>query len=231
MYRFLEPVQKPNLPDPSKESTPEKAALVKNVNNFLSNSDCKTPKRKRGDYNFYSPEIRADIGKKACENGVANTAKKFSKSLGKNVNESTVRIIRKAYLRAKSKALQNEISKLPKKEAGRPLLLGKYDDDVVDYVKKLREAGGVVNTAIVIGIAKGVLTHHDKFLLRENGGSIELSRTWGQSFMRRIEFSKRKGTKTVKTIPSDFEVKLKDFHKRIADAVIHLFTIFPMNLL
>ncbi|KAK3082872.1 hypothetical protein FSP39_007612 [Pinctada imbricata] len=134
----------------------------------------------------------------------------------KNVNESTVRSIKKAYLREKGRNVQNEIEKLAKMESGRPLLLGKYDADVVDYVKKLRDAGGVVNTAIVIGVAKGVVTHNDKYLLCENGGSIEITRTWGQSFLRRIGFTKRKGTKTVKTLPSDFEKKLTDFHQRIA---------------
>ena len=35
MHRFLVPVKKPNMPDPSMEKTQEKRDLVQNVNNYL----------------------------------------------------------------------------------------------------------------------------------------------------------------------------------------------------
>ena len=55
-------------------------------------------KRKRGEYNHYSPDQRYKIAKYAVENGVSKAAKHFSKHLGKNINESSIRTIKKAYL-------------------------------------------------------------------------------------------------------------------------------------
>ena len=47
-----------------------------------------------------------------------------------------------------------EVKVLPTKTQGRPLLLGEeLDKCMQDYIKNLREIGGVVNTAIVIGAA------------------------------------------------------------------------------
>ena len=43
---------------------------------------------------------------------------------------------------------------LPKKARGRPLLLGKYDPELLDYLKSIREFGGIVNSQIVISSAK-----------------------------------------------------------------------------
>lgn len=201
MLRYLTPVK--NLPDPSQETTPEKRALIDSVNKYLSKSTG-AAKRKRGEYNSYSPEIRCEIGQSALENGVMKTARKFSTKLDVMVSESTVRNIRRSYLRERSKTLQQKLKLLPKGDQGRPVLLGKYDSMVSDYVKKMRDAGGVINSQIAMGIAKGIVIHHDKTLLSDNGGWIEINKSWAQSFLRRIGFTKRKGTKNVKTLPSDF---------------------------
>ncbi len=47
-----------------------------------------------------SPEERAKIGKYACENGVAAASRHFSRAtqLGKSLNESTIRGIKKVYV-------------------------------------------------------------------------------------------------------------------------------------
>ena len=55
------------------------------------------PKR-RGPYARYSAAVRADIARNACANGVSKTARKFSKVLGNNVSETTVRSIKQAYI-------------------------------------------------------------------------------------------------------------------------------------
>ena len=47
---------------------------------------------------------------------------------------------------------------LPTKTQGRPLLLGEeLDKCVQDYIKNLREIGDVINTAIVIYAANGIV--------------------------------------------------------------------------
>ena len=102
-------------------------------------------KRKRGSHNNYSPEIRAKIATYAVENGIANAARKFTKELDSPVNQSTVRSIKKAYLKtSKRRRLdfdQEPICELPKETRGRPVLLGKYDEILQDYLKTLRSEG------------------------------------------------------------------------------------------
>lgn len=52
----------------------------------------------------------------------------------------------------------SELTSLPKMPPGRPLLLGsELDKTIQDYLKALRAAGGVINTAIVMAAAEGIL--------------------------------------------------------------------------
>jgi hypothetical protein len=49
-----------------------------------------------------------------------------------------------------------------------------YDEEVLNYVCKLRKSGAIVNRQILIAGAKGILQQKAKNLLRENGGHIDL---------------------------------------------------------
>ena len=70
---------------------------------------------------------------------------------------------KKAYLcelAAKKRAGDEKMSvnRLPMAVKGRPLLLGKdLDHQIQAYIAYLREAGDVVNTAIVIAAATGIV--------------------------------------------------------------------------
>ena len=60
------------------------------------------------------PELRAEIGKVASQIGIKAAAFRFTKRLGKHVNESTVRSIKKAYreallIRRKSGKVKDEV--------------------------------------------------------------------------------------------------------------------------
>ena len=55
--------------------------------------------RRKGPYNTYTPEQRAIIEKHALENGVMAAKKKISKKLEMDINESTVRRFKEAYLK------------------------------------------------------------------------------------------------------------------------------------
>ena len=81
---------------------------------------------------------------------------------------------------------------------GRPLLLGELDQKVQVYIKALRDAGGSVGTSIVIAAAVGIITAHDRNLLVQNGGYINLTRDWGLSLLSRMGFVKRKATTKAK---------------------------------
>ena len=59
-----------------------------------------------------------------------------------------------------------EITKLESAPRGPPLLLGKeMDVQVQEYVKSLRESGGVVNSRIVMAAAEGIVKSYDSNLL------------------------------------------------------------------
>jgi hypothetical protein len=49
-----------------------------------------------------------------------------------------------------------------------------------------------VNSAIVRAAAKGIVLSHDRSLLFENGGHIELTKSWARSLLKRMNMVKRK---------------------------------------
>uniref|UniRef100_A0A1X7UVX2 HTH CENPB-type domain-containing protein n=1 Tax=Amphimedon queenslandica TaxID=400682 RepID=A0A1X7UVX2_AMPQE len=83
-------------------------------------------------------------------------------------------------------------------------MLLEYDQDVSRYIKSLREAGGIVNRSIVIAAAKGIVSHKNPVLLKEHGDPISISSSWAESFLRRIGYVKRKGTKAAHKLPENF---------------------------
>lgn len=65
----------------------------------------------------------------------------------------------------------NEVNELSTKKRGHPYLLGeKLDEQVRQYLTTLRKAGAVINTAIVLACAEGVVKSEDSNLLACNGG-------------------------------------------------------------
>ena len=131
-----------------------------------------------------------------------------------------MRNFKRTYLeRLKSTPDPDVITSLPSSSLGRPLLLGRYDDDVYDYIKCLRRSGGVVNSTIVISAAKGIITHKNPGLLKEYGGSVELGKKWAESFLIRRGYVKRKATKAARKLPPDFSTLKHTFLTRIHDEV------------
>ena len=79
---------------------------------------------------------------------------------------------------------RKELKELPrKKKKGRPFFLGnELDVQVREYIKYLRGRGTAVNTAVVMASAEGIVRSKDANLLKENGGGIEITKGWAQSF-------------------------------------------------
>ena len=68
------------------------------------------------------------------------------------------------------------------KKRGRPVLLGcDLDRQVRAYLTALRSNGAVVNTAIAIACAEGIIKNVDSNLLECNGGHIRLTESWATS--------------------------------------------------
>ena len=166
---------------------------------------------------MYTDEEKLKIGKRAAEMGVTSTLKFFEKDFAdRPLKESTVRTWATKY--KKELALRRkfgkkmEITKLESAPRGPPLLLGKeMDVQVQEYVKSLRENGGVVNSRIVMASAEGIVKSHDSNLLQENGGHIVLSKSWARSVLGRMGYVKRRASTKAKVTAADFDALKAQF--------------------
>lgn len=69
----------------------------------------------------------------------------------------------------------------------------------------LRQNGAVVNTAITMACAEGVVKSYDRNLLECNGGHISLTKHWAKYLMERMGFVKRRASTKAKVSVSDFD--------------------------
>ena len=105
-----------------------------------------------------------------------------------------------------------EVTELPQKQRGRPLLIGEeLEEEVKLFIKASHAEGTVVNTETVMGTARGVVISHDANLLAENGGYINITKEWAQRVLQQMGLVKRKGMTKVKVLPSDFEKVKRQF--------------------
>ena len=239
MHHYFKPVsdslRKQCLPKPDNKNLADAGidnAMIRAANeeimkeiNQPSTSDAgpsgASKQKKRGQYSYYSPQKRAKIGKYAAEFGVNAAARKFTKELKKPVNESSVRGMKKAYLKELKKSQNPDVvTHLPKQARGRPLLLTKEADQQVQrFIRAIRESGGVVSTRTVIATAKGLFKKANPPILVEYGGPLKLGKPWARSLLQRMGFVKRKGTKSAKHLPEEFEKIEGKFHRRIGRRV------------
>ncbi|SMN02226.1 hypothetical protein SPONN_625 [uncultured Candidatus Thioglobus sp.] len=196
------------------------AAANKAVSEVLDTPESKP----RGSYSKFTPEQQAEIGRYAVLNGNKAAVRHFSKSLGKEVKESSASTWKKKYL-LETKRVQGKCGKdapnikaLPVKKRGRPLLLGtSLDDEVKSYIRAVREAGGVITSAITIAAATAIVRQTDRNLLVENGGPIALTTNWAKSLLYRMKFVKRKGSTSHKVSVTNFEELKKLDIKAVRD--------------
>ena len=183
-------------------------------------------KSKRGPYKKYTPKERADIGKFGAENGVQAAVRKYSRVFRKPVNESTVRQFKRAYLaeRARKRRAGDDdltVEALAHRKRGRPLLVGSHMDSIIqEYILKVRESKGVVNTSIVIAGARGLLKRMDRTRLAEYGGPATLSRGWAKSLLQRMKFCRRMCTTKAQFPPERVKELKVDFLQSIVATVV-----------
>jgi hypothetical protein len=160
----------------------------------------------RGPYKKFSDEERANIGCYAVQHGNSKAAKEYG------INESTVRSIKRRYYEVASDAhCEDVITLLPKKKQGRTCILGELDGVVQDFIRSQRSIGAVITRSTVIGIGKGVVLSHNKFLLTEYGGNITLTKHWAESILHRMKYVKRRGSTKVHVLGDTFEKIKKKF--------------------
>ena len=75
----------------------------------------------------------------------------------------------------------------------------------------MRAKGAVVNTAIVMACAEGVVMHHDSNLLDINGGHITITKDWAKSLLFRIGYVKRQVSTCAKLLLEDFDERKEQF--------------------
>ena len=192
------------------------------VKEIIDRTESKTPKR-RGKYATYTGTKRAKIGKYASEHGITKACKHFSQIWKRDVPETSVRRYKGEYIKAlaQQKDSGNSVETLPTKRKGRPLLVGaELDTAIQDYLKSLRLAGGVVNTAIVLGAAEGIISARYPGKLQRNGGDLCIGRVWAKSLMQRMGFVKRKVSNAGKVLVADFDELKQQFLADIAAEVI-----------
>ena len=171
---------------------------------------------KRGSYQKYTAEDRALIGKKAATDGIASAMRYFSARGYASLKESSVSTWKQQYLKEisnlKRQGKDTCVKAIESKKRGRPLMLGEeVDKQVRTYLKAFRENGAVVNTAIAMACAEGVIKAHDSNLLECNGGHISLTKTWAKYLMHRMGFVKRRASTKAKVSVSDFEALKAQF--------------------
>ena len=114
--------------------------------------------QKKGPYLKVIPECKAKIAKFAS----IVAARKYSKLVGKSLNESTVHSWVKTYklqLEHKRKAgdIDTDIEVLPMAKRGCPFLPGEQlDGHIQAYIPFVHDAGGVIATAITIAAGKAI---------------------------------------------------------------------------
>ena len=218
LYRYYQLSEKSStkLPDPRgplSKLVPSSsiASANENVKSLLESKE-RTPNGRKGQhYTKISPEVKAEIGRRAAEHGVAATIRFYIKKLPDcELKESSVRTRRNAYtreLQARRRSCgDTTVTELVEKKRGRPCLIGeKLDKQVRDYLTTLRSHGAVVNTAIAVSCAEGIIKNKDSNLLASNGGHIVLTKYWGKNLLSRMGFVKRRASTKAKVSIENFE--------------------------
>lgn len=172
----------------------------------------------RGKYQHHTEKEKAAIAKKALECGIVKTISHYAKiDPERTLSPSTVHTWKTKYVqelakRRREKDITTEIKELPNKKRGRPLMLGaELDSQVETFLKELRSNGGVVNTAITMAAAEGIVQNSDSQLLAKNGGNIVISTHWAKSLLARMGFVKRRVTTKAKVSVNEFEEHKEQF--------------------
>ena len=82
------------------------------------------PRGRRGHYRKFDDQTRLAVAKSCLEVGPSETSRRF------NISESTVRCMKKVYLRLQAQNPGQEPTSLPCSQRGRPCLIGDFDKKV-----------------------------------------------------------------------------------------------------
>ena len=153
-------------------------------------------------YGMFTSEERFAIGKYASIHGPIAAVRKFAKTHPHlKLKESTARSFCAKYhqLIKSADTIIFPTNKIVTLKCGRPLLLGKLDETVKNFLIALRKKGGVVNTVVANATAKALISKSDNEYLQ----LIDLdSSSWAKSLFKRMGFVKRACTTSRPDIPA-----------------------------
>ena len=69
--------------------------------------------------------------------------------------------------------------------------------ELTEYIRTIRDNGGIVNTAIVIAAGLGMVKRKDPTLLECNGGYVTLKKSWAKYLLNKMNYVKRRATTKV----------------------------------
>ena len=176
----------------------ESSSCVTGVSASLAVTDDKVNRKRRGQYLRISQEEKAAIGKFASEHSVTKAVRKFN---DKGVKESTIRGWRRLYEEelhsmsgAASFSEEVVVSSLPSKKRGRPPVLGKNLDEMLQEIilSFMVDQQTVITSSVVIDIVRALLLRFDKSSLSDFGGPINPNKKWAHYILRRMGISKKK---------------------------------------
>ena len=168
----------------------------------------------RATHQNFTSKDRLELGKRV---GIKSTVRYFTTKSGeeRTLSPSTLFAWKGKYLyELKQRHSDKDPSRneLPSKKRGRSLLLeSELDKRVQLFLKQLHANGAVINTAIVMATAEGIVRNEDSNLLAKNGGTIVLSKHWARPLMTRINFVKRHGYSKSKVTCTNFEELREQF--------------------
>lgn len=117
---------------------------------------------------MHSDEGRARIVKFACEHGSKSACSVFEKAW-LSVEPFICTFHEEVLLEASS---DEELTTLPPRKCGRPVLLGDLEQQLQLYLHKIRELGGIVTASVVVAAASCPTQ------LAEFGGHSSLTSSW-----------------------------------------------------
>ena len=81
----------------------------------------------------------------------------------------------------------------------------KRNREVQEFIREVQYSGGVINTALFLAAAKGIVLAEDANMLPKNGGYLNLTRNWAKRLLSRMGLVKCKVTTIVKITAEIFE--------------------------
>ena len=96
----------------------------------------------------------------------------------------------------------------------------KMEAEVKSFIKVTHKKGIIENSHTIMATATGVVVNHDANLLFKNSGYVEITKSWVQRLLEWINLVKRKGTTTIKVLPSNFEKLKKQFLSDVCTTVV-----------